>query len=165
MRHPAWKVFGLTLFLALLSLRCAPPKRIPSLVKPTQVEVEGAGPLIVTVTGMQKRPLRIREMAPPATGGFLWEYQVKIANPTNTGITLVRLRMTVQNLWGESWPGDQPLNLRMEAGSERQVLLQARLASSNPQIEPGVTGVETLTFLGHRDDGQPISFTVRVPLD
>lgn len=165
MRHLAFKFFGLTLFLALLSLRCAPPKEIHSVVKPAEVEVKGAGPLVVTVTGMQKRPLMSRELAPPATGGFLWEYQVKIANPTDTGITLVRLRITVQNLLGESWPGDQPLNLRVEAGSEQQVLLQARLASSDPQSKPGVTGVETSTFLGHHDDGQPISLTVRVPLD
>lgn len=165
MRHPAWQFFGLTLFLALLSLRCAPPKRVPTIVKPSEVEVRGASPLLVQVTGMRKRPLRPEELVPPAKGGFLWEYQVKIANPTDTGVTLDHLRMTIQDLWGESWPGDQPLNLRIEGGSEGKVSLQAKLASSNPQAEAGVTGVEILTFLGQRDDDKPVSFTVRVPLD
>ncbi len=165
MRHPAWKFFGLTLFFALVGLRCAPPKRIPSIVKPSRVEAEGASPLLVKVTGMRKRSLRSEELVPPAKGGSLWEYQVKIANPTDTGVTLDHLRMTIQNLWGESWPGDQPLNLRIEGGSEREVSLQARLASSAPDIEEGVTGVEVLTFLGQRDDGKPVGFTVRVPLD
>jgi hypothetical protein len=165
MRHLAFKFFGLTLFLALLSLRCAPPKKIHSVVKPAEIEVEGAGPLVVAVTGMRKRPLMSRELGPPATGGFLWEYRVKIANPTDIGITLVRLRITVQNLEGKSWPGDQPLNVRVEAEGEQQVSLEARLASWDPQSKPGVTGVQTSTFLGHHDDGQPITLTVRVPLD
>ena len=165
MRHPAWKCFGLTLFFALLSLRCAPPKRVPSIVKPSQVEAEGASPLLVQVTGMRKRPLRSGELVPPAKGGSLWEYQVKIANPTDTGVTLDHLRMTIQNLWGESWPGDQPLNLRIEGGGEGEVSVKAKLASSDPQTEAGVTGVEVLTFLGQRDDRKPVSFTVRVPLD
>jgi hypothetical protein len=160
-----WKVIGLAVFAAALTIRCAAPEKVPSVVKPGRAEVEGASPLVVTVTETRKRPLRAEELTPPSTGGFLWEYEVKIANPTNTGLTLDRIRMTVQNLWGESWPGDRPLNVRVDAGRERKVSFEARLASSNPQVEPSVTGVETVTFLGQDDDGQPISFTIRVPLD
>ena len=164
MRDPAWKIFGVVLFVALLGVQCTPRGRVPPVVKPAQVEVTRESPLIVTVTGMQKRPLQPEELVPPTRGGFLWEYRVKIANPTATPVNLDRLRMTVQNLWGETWPGDQPLNLRIEGGSEVEIPVEARIASSDPRIEPGVTGLEILTFLGDRD-GEPISFTVRVPLD
>ena len=135
------------------------------MVKPARVEVEGASPLIVTVTGMEKRPLRPEELDSPVKGGFLWDYRVKIENPTDTGVRLDHLGLNVKNRWGETWPGDQPLNLRIEGGSEAEVSVQARLASSDPSIEPGVTGLEILTFLGERDDGGPVSFTVRVPLN
>lgn len=165
MRHLTWQLTGCAFFVALLSVRCAAPERVPLVVKPTQAEVEGASPLIITVTRMHKRPLRPEELTPPAKGGFLWEYHVTIENPTDMTVRLDRVRLSVQNIWGESWPGDQPLNLQIRGGSEGQVPVQARLASSDPKVEWGVTGVETLTFLGQREDGRPISFTIRVPLD
>jgi len=165
MRHPARKIFGVVMLFALLGVQCAAPRgRVPSVVKPAEVEVRGADPLIVMVTGMQKRPLRPEELVPPTTGGFLWEYRVLIANPTATPVTFDHLRMTVQNLWGDTWPGDQPLNLRITGGDEAEIPVEARMASSNPRVEPGVTGLEILTFLGEHD-GQPISITIRVPLD
>ncbi len=165
MRHTQWRLFGLALFLALVGLRCAPPRRVPSLVKPTQVEVEGAKPLIIKVTQMQKRDLRPGELAAPVKAGFLWEYRVRVINPSDVGVSLDRLHLNVQNLWGESWPGDQPLNLRVEGWGEEEVSVQARLATSDPQDQASLTGIETLTFLGRGDDGRPMSFTVRVPLD
>ncbi|MFQ5881521.1 MAG: hypothetical protein ACE5I9_03455 [Candidatus Methylomirabilales bacterium] len=165
MRHTKWKPLGLALFLALLGLQCAPPRKFPSLVKPTQVEVQGARPLVVKVTDMQKRPLRPDELTPPAKAGFFWEYRVKVANPNDMGVTLDRLRLTVQNLWGESWPRNQPLNLALKDWSEVEISVQAQLASSGPHDQASLTGIETLTFLGRRDDGTPVSFTVRVPLD
>ena len=165
MRHPYWKVLGLTVFVALLSLRCAAPARLPTLERLREVEVEGASPLIVKVTNMERRPLRADELPPPSTAGFFWEYRVRIANPIDIGFRLDRLRLTVQNLWGKSWPGDQPLNFRVKEGGQEEVMVQARLASSSPEDTPSLTGIETLTFLGQRDDGQPISFTVRVPLN
>ncbi|MFQ5847290.1 MAG: hypothetical protein ACE5IQ_06385 [Candidatus Methylomirabilales bacterium] len=165
MRDPRWKVFGLALLVALSGLRCAAPRQVPSVVKPRVVEVEGADPLLVKVTEMEKRHLRTQELASPMKEGFRWEFRVKIANPRLTGVSLDRLRLTVQNLWGRSWPGDQPLNVRVEGGSEAQVLVHGQLASSNPQDAPSLTGVETLMFLGRHDDGAPVSFTVRIPLD
>ena len=165
MRHPYWKVLGLIVFVALLSLRCAGPTSLPPLERLPEVEVEGASPLIVKVTNMERRPLRTDELPPPSRAGFFWEYRVRIANPIDIGFRLDRLRLTVQNLWGKSWPGDQPLNLRVKEGGQEEVVVQARLASSSPEDTPNLTGIETLTFLGQRDDGQPISFTVRVPLN
>ena len=165
MRHPYWKVLGLIVFVALVSLRCAAPTRLPTLERLPEVEVEGASPLIVKVTNMERRPLRTDELLPPSSAGFIWEYRVRIANPIDIGFRLDRLRLTVQNLWGKSWPGDQPLNFRVKEGGQEEVVVQARLASSSPEDTPSLTGIEALTFLGQRDDGQPISFTVRVPLD
>ncbi|MFQ5656496.1 MAG: hypothetical protein ACE5G5_03070 [Candidatus Methylomirabilales bacterium] len=165
MRHIQWKLWGVALFLALVGLRCAPPKRVPSLVKPTQVEVEGAKPLIVSMTRMRKRPLRPGELTPFAKAGSLWEYQVTLENPSEVGVNLDRLLLTVQNLWGASWGEDQPLNLRLEEGSERKVAVQARLTTTDPQDRSSLTGVQTLNFLGRDDDGGSINFTVRVPLD
>lgn len=165
MRRRIGMVFGVTIFLALLSVRCAGPRQLPALAKPAGVEVEGAAPLMVKVSGMEKRPLRAEELSPPTAAGFLWEYRVTITNPTGTAVTLDRLRLTVQNLWGGSWPGDQPVNLTVHGGNDGQVTVQARLASSDPTDRPGLSGVETVTFLGRRADGTPISFTLRVPLD
>src|SRR3972149_1491399 len=165
MRHPYWKVLGLIVFVALLSLRCAGSTSLPPLERLPGVEVEGASPLIVKVTNMERRPLRAEELSPPSTAGFSWEYRGRIANPSDIGFRLDRLRLTVQNLWGKSWPGDQPLKFRVKEGGQEEVVVQARLASSSPEDTPSLTGIEALTFLGQRDDGQPISFTVRVPLD
>lgn len=165
MRHIQWKFLGLALFLAFVGLRCAPPKRVPSVVKPTQVKVEGVKPLVVSVTEMQKRPLRPDELTPFAKAGSLWEYQVKVENPSDVGVDLGLLHITVQNLWGESWDEDKPLNVRLEEGSERDVSVQARLTTSNPQDRASLTGVQTLTFSGRDDDGGSIRFTVRVPLN
>jgi hypothetical protein len=165
MRHPYWKVLGLIVFVALVSLRCAGPTSLPPLARLPEVEVEGASPLIVKVTNMERRPLRTDELPPPSRAGFSWEYRVRIANPSDIGFRLDRLRLTVQNLWGKSWPGDQPLNFRVKEGGQEEVVVQARLASSSPEDTPSLTGIEALTFLGQRDDGQPISFTVRVPLN
>lgn len=165
MRHPKWKFAGLALFIAFLGLRCAGPTKIPSVAKPAQVEVEGEGPLLVKVTDVWKRALRPEELTPPTKAGFIWDYKVRIANRSSTGISLDRLRLTVQNLWGQSWPGDQPLNVKVRVGDEEQISVHGRLASTDPNDLASLTGVETLTFLGRRDDGNPITFTVRVPLD
>jgi len=165
MRHPYWKVLGLIVFVALVSLRCAGPTSLPPLARLPEVEVEGASPLIVKVTNMERRPLRTDELPPPSRAGFSWEYRVRIVNPSDIGFRLDRLRLTVQNLWGKSWPQDQPLNFRVKEGGQEEVVVQARLASSSPEDTPSLTGIEALTFLGQRDDGQPISFTVRVPLN
>jgi hypothetical protein len=165
MRYRYWKVLGTALGIAWVSLGCAAPKRVPALEKLRQVEVEGASPLIIQVTDMEKRPLRAEELSPPTRGGFLWEYRVRIVNSSEMGVTLEHLHLTVQNLWGGNWPGDHPLNLKVKGWSEGQVLAQAQLASTDPQDTAGLTGIEVLTFLGRRDDGKPISFTVRVPLD
>jgi hypothetical protein len=165
MRLTQWKFLGLIVFVALLSLRCAAPTRLPSIERLTEVEVEGASPLIITVADIEKRPLRTDELSPPSTAGFFWEYRVRITNPSDIGYRLDRLRLTVQNLWGKSWPGDQPLNFRVKEGGEEEVVVRARLASSSPEDTPSLTGIEALTFLGQRDDGQPIIFTVRVPLE
>lgn len=164
MRQPKWKLLGVALLVAVFSIRCGAPRRVPSVEKPTEVEVEGAGPLVVRVTDVWKRPLRPDELAPTDTIGFLWEYKVRIANQSNLGVSLNRMRLNVQNLWGRSFPGDQPLNLRIESWGEEQVSVEARLGSSDPDSLETFTGVETLTFLGRREDGEPISFTVRVPL-
>jgi hypothetical protein len=165
MRHPYWKVLGPTVLAALVSLGCAGPTSPPRLERLPEVEVEGASPLIVKVTNMERRVLRTEELPPPSTAGFSWQYRVKIANPIDIGFRLDRLHVTVQNLWGKSWPGDQPLNFRVKEGGEEEVMVRARLASSSPEDTPGLTGIEALTFLGHRDDGQPVTFTVRVPLN
>jgi hypothetical protein len=156
---------GLIVFVALVSLGCAGPTRVAPLGRLPDVEVEGASPLIVKVTNMERRVLRPEELPPPSTAGFSWQYRVKIANPIDIGFRLDRLHVTVQNLWGKSWPGDQPLNFRVKQGGQEEVVVQAQLASSSPEDTPSLTGIETLTFLGQRDDGQPISFTVRVPLN
>ncbi len=160
-----WKLLGWALLLGLLSVRCAAPTKHPPIERLTEVEVEGASPLIIKVADIEKRPLRADELSPPSRAGFFWEYRVRIANPSDIGYRLDRLHLTVQNLWGKSWPGDQPLNFRVKEGGEEEVVVRTRLASSSPEDTPGLTGIEALTFLGHRDDGQPISFTVRVPLN
>jgi hypothetical protein len=165
MRHPDGKRFAVVLILALLGIRCAGPRPLPALEKPTRVHVEEVGPLIVKVSDVAKHPLPVEELAAPTTAGFLWEYRITISNPTATAVSLDRLRLTVQNLWGKSWPADQPLNLTVPGGSEGQVVVRARLASSDPQDRHALSGVETVTFLGRRADGAPIAFTVRVPLD
>ena len=159
------KFLGLIVFVALFSLRCAAPTKRPPIERLTEVEVEGASPLIITVADVEKRPLRADELSPPSRAGFFWEYRVRIANPSDIGYRLDHLHLTVQNLWGKSWPGDQPLNFRVKEGGEEEVVVRARLASSSPEDTPGLTGIEALTFLGQRDDGQPIIFTVRVPLN
>lgn len=164
MRHPKWQFLGLVVIIGLLSVRCGPSKKIPPLVKTADVEVENAAPLTVRVTDVWKRPLRSEELKPTDKAGFLWQYKVRIANPSGVGINLDRLRLNVQNLWGSSWPGDQPLNLRIKGGGEEQISVSARLGSSDPEDLASLTGFETLTFLGQRDDGKAISFTVRVPL-
>jgi hypothetical protein len=164
MRHPKWQFVGLVLFVALLSVRCGPSKRVPALVKPSDVEIQGAEPLKITVTDVWKRPLRPEELQPTDKAGFLWEYKVKIANQGNAGVSLELLRLNVENLWGQSWREDHPLNLNVKRRAEEQISVAGRLGSSDPEALPGLTGVETLTFLGRSDDGNPISFTVRVPL-
>lgn len=165
MHHIQWKFLGLALILAFVGLRCAPPKRVPSVAKPTQVEVEGAKPLVVSVAEMKKRPLHPDELTPFAKAGSLWEYQVKLENPSDVGVSLDRLHITVQNLWGTSWDEDQPLNVQLAEASEREISVQGRLTTSNPQDRASLTGVQTLTFSGRDDDGGSIRFTVRVPLD
>jgi hypothetical protein len=165
MRHLHWKGLGAVVLVALVGLRCAGPTSPRPLERLPEVEVEGASPLVVKVTNMERRVLRTEELPPPSTIGFSWEYRVKIANPIDIGFRLDRLHVTVQNLWGKSWPGDQPLNFRVKQGGQEEVVVQARLASTSPEDTPSLTGIETLTFLGQRDDGQPISFTVRVPLN
>ncbi len=164
MRHTKWQLIVLALVLAFVSVRCGPSKRTPSVVRPTDVQVEGAESLAVRVTDVWKRPLRPEELNPTDKAGFLWEYKVQIANQSDVGVNLDRLRLNVQNLWGDSWPVDQPLNLRIKGWGEEQISVKARLGSSEPNTLPSLTGVETLTFAGRRDDGKAISFTVRVPL-
>jgi hypothetical protein len=164
MRHPTWKFVGLALFVALLSVRCGAPKRVPPDVKSTNVEVEGAEPLMVKVTDVWKRPLRPEELNPTDTTGFLWQYQIKIANQSGMGVNLQRLHLDVRNLRGATWPKDQVLNLRVEGWSEGEVSVEGRLGASDPGALASLTGFETLTFSGQRDDGEPISFTVQVPL-
>lgn len=164
MRHLMWQFLGLLLCVALLGVGCGPSKRVPSLVKPSDVEVEGAEPLKVTVTDVWKRPLRPEELEPTDKAGYLWEFNVKIANQSNVGVTLELLRLNVQNLWGNGWRKDKPLNLSVRGGAEAEVSVKGRLGSSDPNALPGLTGVETLTLLGRFDDGEPINFTVRVPL-
>ena len=159
-----WKFFSLALLVALIALRCAPPKKLP-LFRPTQVEVEGAGPLVVTVADMQKRPLSPGELTATDKAGFFWEYRVRVANPTNVTVRLERLHLKVHNLWGARWEEDQPLNVRVDGGGQEEILVQARLATSDPTDRPGLKGVETLTFWGRDDNGRPVSFLVRVPLD
>jgi hypothetical protein len=165
MRLTQWKFLGVALLLGLVGVQCAPAIKTPTLRKPPQVEVEGAGELKVSVTDMRKRPLRPEELSPSVGTGYLWEYRVKISNPTGPGIALDRLRLTVQNLWGRSWPGDQPLNLTIEPKGMSEVMVQARLSTSDPEDQAGLTGIEVLTFLGRTDNGSPLSFTLRVPLD
>lgn len=164
MRDPRWKLIGLALLVALPSLQCAAPRDVPSVVKPRVVEVEGASPLTVKVTELEKRRLPTEELTLQMREGFLWEFRVTITNPSDMGVNLDQLRLTVQNLWGRSWPGDQPLKLKVESGGEAQVSVHARLASSDPNDLASLTGLQTLTFLGRRDDGTPVSFTIRVPL-
>ncbi len=167
MRYPSWKVkvLGLALLVALPTLRCAAPREAPTVEKPRVVEVEGASPLTVKVTELEKRRLTAEELTVQMRDGFRWEFRVKIANPSDMGVSLDRLRLTVQNLWGRSWPGDQPLKLKIERGGEAEVSVHARLASSDPNDLASLTGVQTLTFLGRRDDGKSMSITVRVPLN
>lgn len=164
MRHPQWKLMVLLLFVTLLSVECGPSKKVPSLTKPPDIQVEGAAPLVVRVSDVWKRPLRPEELSPTDKAGFLWEYKVTIANQSSVGVNLDRLRLNVQNLWENSWPGDQPMNLRVPPGGEQRVSVDARLGSSDPGDPASLTGVEILTFVGRRDDGEPVSFTVRVPL-
>lgn len=164
MRHPKWQFVGVVLVVALLSVRCGPSKRVPSVVKPSDVEIQGADSLKITVTDVWKRPLRPEELQPTDAAGFLWQYKVKIANQGDVGVTLELLRDNVQNLWGQGWREDKPLNLSVRRRAEAEISGEARLGSSDANAPPGLTGVETLTFLGRSDDGDPISFTVRVPL-
>jgi hypothetical protein len=164
MRHQKWQFVGVVLVVALLSVQCGPSKRVPSLVKPSDVEIHGADSLKITVTDVWKRPLRSEELQPTDKAGFLWEYKVKIANQGSAGVSLELLRLNVQNLWGHSWREDQPLNLNIKTRAEEEISVVGRLGSSDPEALPGLTGVETLTFLGRSDDGNPVSFTVRVPL-
>lgn len=164
MRHRKWQFVGVVLFVAVLSVRCGPSTRVPSLVKPSDVEIQGADSLKITVTDVWKRPLRPEELQPTDKAGFMWQYKVKITNQGDRGVTLELLRDNVQNLWGQGWREDKPLNLNIQRRAEAEISGEARLGSSDPEALPGLTGVETLTFLGRSDDGDPVTFTVRVPL-
>ncbi len=165
MRHTKWKFLGVVLVLGLVGVQCAPGIKTPTLRKPPQVEVEGVGELKVSVTDMRKRPLQPEELGPFGRAGYLWEYRVRISNPTGTGIALDRLRLNVQNLWGRSWPGDRPVSLKIEPKGTDEATIQARLSTSDPEDQASLTGIQSLIFLGRTDNGSPVSFTLRVPLD
>lgn len=165
MRPAQWKFLGVALVLGLAGVQCAPAIKTPTLRKPPQVEVEGAGDLKVSVTDMRKRPLKAEELGPLVKAGYLWEYRVRVSNPTGPGLTLDRLRLNVQNLWGRSWPGDRPLKVTIEPQGTGEAAIEARLSTSDPEDPASLTGIQTLTFLGRTDIGMPVSFTLRVPLD
>lgn len=139
--------------------------RAPEVAKlPLTIEVENPGHLRVAVVGTTKLPLTAADLRPFERGGSRWDYRVEFTETAGVGVQFMVVEATVRSLTGVTATAVTRLGSRVEPLGTTPIQIHAVLASSNPDEAGNVTGVQTLTFLGVDDRGDPVRVIVRIPL-
>ena len=143
--------------------RCASRPPEPANL-PLTIQVENPGHLRVAVVGTIKLPLTAADLRPFEHGGSRWDYRVEFTDTAGVGVQFMLVEATVRSLTGVTATTVTRLASRVEPLGTTPIQIHAVLASSNPDEAGNVTGVQTLTFLGVDDRGDPVRVIVRVPL-
>ena len=154
----------LVVMLGLVSASCEyRPPEMPKL--PIGIQVESPPHLRVTVVNPTKRLLAPNELPPLTRAGSRWDYSVQFTDIGGVGVQFREVQTTVRSLTGNSATRTTALPSRVEPQGTIPILIDANLATSDPERPGSLTGVQELVFLGQDDRGQPVRVFVRVPLE
>jgi hypothetical protein len=132
---------------------------------PPQVEARAPGHLKVQVENTAKRPLGASELPQFQRAGFRWDYTVRFMETGGVGVRLERLENQVRSATGVTATETITLPSRVEPNGSTPISVRAVLSTSDPAQRGNLTGLQTLTFRGQDDRGQPVEVVVRVPLE
>ncbi|MFB3819706.1 MAG: hypothetical protein ACE147_18775 [Candidatus Methylomirabilales bacterium] len=132
---------------------------------PPRVEARGPEHLRVEVTDMAKRAVPASELPQFQRAGFRWDYAVRFTETGGVGVRLERLENQLRSQTGVTSTESITLPSRVEPKGSTPITVRAVLTTSDPGQPGNLRGIQTLTFRGRDDRGQPVEVVVRVPLE
>jgi len=157
---------GVLLLLGLGTFACQPRRVYEPLPSPPRAtfQVEGAGPLEITLVQIEKRPLTEKELIPGVTQGMRWEYTLRFKT-TSRGVTLSRLTMNLIGHLGTVRSEERPFAFHLDPGDEADATFEAVLSTSLKDRPEPLAGVHRLLLEGKDDAGNELRINIRVPLE
>lgn len=157
---------GVLVLLVLGAFACQPRRVYEPLPPPpkTSFQVEGAGPLEITLLKIEKRPLFEKELIPGTAQGMRWEYTIRF-KATSEGVTLSRLTMNLIGHLGTVRSEERPFSFHLDPGDEADATFEAVLSTSLEDRPEPLTGVHRLLLEGKADRGNDLRISIQVPLE
>lgn len=157
---------GVLLLLGLGAFACQPRRIYEPLPPPPRAsfQVEGAGPLEITLLKIEKRPLTAKELIPGIAQGVRWEYTLRFRT-TSREVTLSRLTMNLMGHLGTVKSEERPFAFHLDPGDEADATFEAILFTSLKDHPEPLMGVHHLLLEGKDDRGEDLRIRIQVPLE